>query len=141
MKLTVLIVSILASAGCISSTTDDQHCSDPAGLYHVSYVKQSGDCGDISDRDIVIPNYDTTNCSVVASHVSNNNCSTSMELRCTDTISSGTSTTYCSENDIITLDSNKDNSHVYGTLSANVQCQNGTYCSGTYNLTYIRTHQ
>lgn len=79
---TMMCIGVMFAIGC-SGVSKPLWCENPKGLYHVAYVTQSGDCGDITGLDVVIPHNDTSNCHVVASSSSDDNCSGSSSISCT----------------------------------------------------------
>lgn len=131
-KTIAIIISVGAfCVGCGSSNSNSgRGCADPAGLYHITYTTVSGNCGNQSPVDVVLPEAQSSDCTITGQNTSADNCSASVSESC------NTYSTAGEEYLVVSANSNDDGSQITGTIE--VRYSNG--CSGTYNYTETKTH-
>ena len=104
------------------------NCLPPVGVYHITYSRLSGNCGDVPDSSVSLPLPDTLtgNCQILSANKTS--CSSLMQYQCvsTETV----------ETDTISLTSNDDGSILNGTV--NVHLTGSVVCDGVYSVKEVR---
>jgi hypothetical protein len=131
MRFTVVLLAVLSAACVADPAPKSCRKEDRVGAYLTSFDLVSGNCGPIRSQLIRLTGDDGVDGCVVESETwSENDCKLEREVTCT---SEGSSRLVA-----VTRQTTEDGSRIEGVYSIWVSLSDGSYCSGTYNMTSSR---